>query len=311
MVGIPTDYLVTLLTIGGIYALAATSLNFITGYAGLVSIGHAAFLAVGAYTEAMLTIEFGLPFVVAFPGAILFGAVLGALLGLPSLRVSDDFLAVATIGINFIVVAILQSVDALGGTLGLGPLPTPELFGVSLAGTTFLAFTLVMLGLAAGTSWGLQHAWAGLALAALREDPQAAEAVGINTAGFKIIAFTISGAFAGLAGGLYAHYFGFITPESFAFLVSVDILVFAVFGGLGTVWGPILGAYFLYALPQALRVFENYRVVLYGVVLMFIIVVEPNGLMGLYRRFTDRTGPRTAQTEPAGNGGGRGGSGDD
>lgn len=278
------EYAVTLLTFGGIYAIAATSLNIVTGYAGLVSLGHAAFLAVGAYTEAMLVVTYDAPFVVAFPAAVLLGAVLGALLGLPSLRVSDDFLAVATIGINFIVVALLKASTWVGGTLGIGPIPRPAPAGIQFGDATFLAFTLGMLGAAVFVSWWLQRSWAGLALAALREDQQAAESVGIDTAGFKVIAFTISGAFAGMAGALYAHYFGFVSPESFGFLLSVDIMVYAVLGGLGTVWGPVIGAYFLYILPQQLRLFEDYRVVLYGLVLMFVIVVEPDGIMGLYER---------------------------
>lgn len=283
MVAITPDYLITLITIGTIYAIAATSLNIITGYAGLVSIGHAAFLAVGAYTEAILLLKYNLPFEIAFPVSILLGAVLGALLGLPSLRVSDDFLAVATIGINFVVVGVLQFSEFFGGTLGLS-VEKATLFGIVLEDAVFMGFALAMLGIAVGVSWWLQHSWAGLAMAALREDSQAAESIGIGTPHFKIIAFTISGAFAGMSGALLAHYFGFITPSTFGFLLSVDILVWAVFGGLGTIWGPVIGAYFLYNLPQVLRPFQEYRVVLYGVILMFIIVVEPDGLMGLYRR---------------------------
>lgn len=286
--------MITLITIGTIYALAATSLNFITGYAGLVSIGHAAFLAVGAYTEAILLLKYNIPFEIAFPASILVGALLGALLGLPSLRVSDDFLAVATIGINFIVVGMLQFSDFFGGTLGLS-VETPSLFGIALQDTVFMVFAVAMLAIAMAVSWWLQRSWAGLALAALREDPQAAESVGISTARFKIIAFTISGAFAGMAGALLAHYFGFITPGTFGFLLSVDILVFAVFGGLGSIWGPVVGAYFLYILPQFLRTFQTYRVVLYGLVLMVIIVVEPDGLMGLYRRASDWWTDRNAE----------------
>lgn len=296
MVSITPDYMITLITIGTIYALAATSINFITGYAGLVSIGHAAFLAVGAYTEAILLLKYNVPFEIAFPAAILMGAILGAALGLPSLRVSDDFLAVATIGINFIVVGVLQFSDFFGGTLGLS-VETPHILGVPLEDTVFMLFALAMLAISMGVSWWLQRSWAGLALAALREDPQAAESVGISTARFKIIAFTISGAFAGMAGALLAHYFGFITPTTFGFLLSVDILVFAVFGGLGSIWGPVVGAYFLYILPQFLRTFQNYRVVLYGLVLMFIIVVEPDGLIGLYRRASNWWTDRSA--EPA------------
>lgn len=293
------DYLITLLTIGTIYAIAATSLNIITGYAGLVSIGHAAFLAVGAYTEAMLIVKFGIPFVIAFPAAIILGAVLGALLGLPSLRVSDDFLAIATIGINFIVIAIIKFTPALGGTRGIGPIYAPVLFGVTLSSNLFLVFTLSMLGIAMATSWWIQRSWAGLALTALREDPQASMSVGISTAQFKIIAFTISGAFAGLSGALYAHYFGFITPESFSFLLSVNILVFAVFGGLGTIWGPVVGAYFLYILPQTLRVFEEYRLVLYGIILMVVIVIEPDGLVGLFRRASNWWNDRSDRSDIA------------
>lgn len=281
---IGVDYLVSLLTIGTIYAIAASSLNFITGYSGLVSIGHAAFLAVGAYAEAMLVLEYGLPFVVAFPLAILFGAVLGVLLGLPALRVSDDFLAVATIGINFIVVAVLKYSSFFGSTMGLGPITRPTVFGYTMSTIAFFGFTLAMLAVTMGAAWWLRRSWGGLALAALKEDPQAAAAIGISTARFKVIAFTISGAFAGLAGALFVHYFNFITPGNFGFLLSVNILVFAVFGGLGTTVGPVAGAYVLYLLPQAFRVFANVRIVLYGATLVFVMIVEPDGLIGIYRR---------------------------
>lgn len=278
------DTIITLLSIGTIYALAATSLNFITGYAGLVSIGHAAFLAIGAYAEALLLLRYGVPFFISFPVAILVGAVLGALLGLPSLRVSDDFLAVATIGINFIIVGILKYSDFFGGTLGLGPIPSPEIAGITITGGVFLGFTISMLALSLGVSWWLQHSWAGLALAALREEPQAARAVGISTPRFKIIAFSISGAFAGMAGALYAHFFAFITPDSFEFLLSVDILVYTVVGGLGSLFGPAVAAYGLYLLPELFRGIQNYRLVLYGVALVVVLLYEPDGLAGIYER---------------------------
>ena len=303
MVAFDFNYIVTLLTIGSIYAIAAVSLNFITGYAGLVSIGHAAFLAVGAYTEALLILRYGLPFVISFPLAVLVGAILGVLLGLPALRVSDDFLAVATIGINFIVVAVLKYSDFFGGTLGLGPITRPTILGYTMSTSVFFLFTALMLGLSIFTSWWLQRSWGGLALAALREDPQAAEAIGISTARFKVVAFTISGAFAGLAGALFVHYFNFITPGNFGFLLSVDILVFAVFGGLGTTIGPVAGAYVLYMLPQAFRVFEDIRVILYGVTLVFIMLFEPDGLVGLYRRFVAEDEPPEGQPDVAVDGG--------
>jgi len=296
------DTIVTLLTIGTIYALAATSLNFVTGYAGLVSIGHAAFLAIGAYTEALLLLRYGVPFLLAFPVAILVGAVLGALLGLPSLRVSDDFLAVATIGINFIVVGILKYSDFFGGTLGLGPIPSPELAGVSITNEVFFGFALAMLAVSLGAGWWLQHSWAGLALAALREEPQAAKAVGISTPRFKIIAFTISGAFAGMAGALYAHFFSFITPNNFEFLLSVDILVYAVVGGLGSLFGPAIAAYGLYLLPELFRPIQDFRLVLYGIVLVAVLLYEPDGLAGIYERAKAAVGDSRTTTTPLGRG---------
>ncbi len=282
------SYIVTLLTIGTIYAIVASSLNIVTGYTGLVSLGHAAFLAVGAYTEGILTVKFGLPFLVAFPMSILIGAILGALLGLPSLRVNDDFLAVATIGVNFIVVAGLKAWGFVGGTLGISNIPAPAIGPITLGDTGLFVLSVVMLAITVFGSWWLRHSWAGLALAALRDDQEAAEAVSISTARFKIIAFTLSGAFAGIAGALYAHYFGFLTPGNFGFLVSVDILIYAVLGGLGTLWGPVVGAYFLYIVPKLFRFVGQYRIVLYGLLLMVVIVLEPDGLVGLFNRARNR-----------------------
>lgn len=278
------EFIISLLTVGTIYAIAASSLNFVTGYTGQVSLGHAAFLAIGAYAEALLIVKLGLPFLLAFPASILIAGLFGILLGLPSLRVSDDFLAVATIGVNFIIIAGLKHFEFTNGTLGVGPIPMPAPLGVSLNTVTFLGFSLLALAVTAGTAWWLTHSWAGLAFAAIREDQQAAASISISPARFKIIAFAISGMFAGVGGALYAHYFGFITPENFSFVVSIDILLFAVFGGLRTIWGPILGAYLLYALPQVLRVFDEYRLILYGSVLLFIIIVEPDGVIGLKNR---------------------------
>lgn len=297
-----TSYIVTLLTIGTVYAIVASSLNIVTGYAGLVSLGHAAFLAVGAYTEAVLTTKYGLPFLAAFPAAILVGALLGALLGLPSLRVSDDFLAVATIGINFIVVAILRSWGFVGGTLGIGNIPRPTLLGVTLDNVGLFGLTVVLLGVTVFSSWWLQRSWAGLALSAISNDQEAAESVSISTARFKVVAFTLSGAFAGIAGAMYAHYFGFIDPGSFGFLLSVDIMIYAVLGGLGTLWGPVVGAYVLYIVPKLFRFVGNYRIVLYGLLLAVIIVWEPDGIMGIYDRIRSRMSGEIRPTATDGGG---------
>lgn len=273
-------YLVSIAIFASIWAVLALSLNILTGYAGQVSLGHAAFFGIGAYASAMLTVKGGWPFWPAFLAAILITGVVGAFLGLPSLRVRHDFLVLATMGINFVVVAVFKYVPFFGGALGIIGLKKPTLFGFTLRGTGFLMLALAYLLLTLWLSAYLSRTWAGLAFATVREDEEAAEVVGVSVPRFKIYAFAISAALAGGAGSLYAHFLGSVFPDHFAFVESIGIMSMVVFGGLGTLRGPVVGAFLLKTLPEYLRVVGDYRFALYGGILVLMMVFQPQGILG-------------------------------
>ncbi len=273
-------YLVSVLTFACIWGALALSLNILTGYAGQVSLGHAAFFGIGAYTSAMLAVKAGWAFWPAFVAALVLTGIVGALLGLPSLRVRHDFLVLATMGINFVVVAVFKYVAFFGGALGIIGIHKPSLFGYTLRGWGFLALAALYLVATLWVSQYLSRTWTGLAFTTVREDEEAAEAMGVSVARFKIYAFAISAALAGGAGSLYAHFLGSVFPDHFAFVESIGIMSMVVFGGLGTLRGPLVGAFVLKILPEYLRVVGDYRFTLYGGVLVLMMLFQPQGLLG-------------------------------
>ncbi len=274
------QYLISILIFCGIWAVLTLSLNILTGYAGQVSLGHAAFFGIGAYTSAILTTRYGWPFWPAFLASILVTGLVGGFLGLPSLRVRHDFLVLATMGINFVAVGVFKYVDFFGGAMGIINIPKPSLGGVVLRGEKFLLLVFLYLAFTIWLCYYLSRRWAGLALRAVKSDEDAAEACGVSVARFKIYAFIISGALAGGAGSLYAHFLGSIFPDHFAFAESIVILSMLVFGGIGTIRGALLGAFLLKALPEYLRVVGDYRYTLYGGILVLMMLFQPMGIIG-------------------------------
>ena len=263
-----------------IQAIAAYGLNVIVGYAGQISLGHAAFLGIGAYASAMLTTAGGMSFWTALPIVLLIVGTVGFLSGLPSLRVKDDFLAITTIGINFIVVALFQYTPALGGALGIGGIPRVYLFGTPLKAQGFFYLCLFFLALVMAISWFFTRTWAGLSCFAVRENEQAASSMGVSPVKAKLTAFVLGTLMAGLGGALYAHYMRFISAESFSFPVSVSLLSLVIVGGIGTLFGPLLGAIILGVLPEIFRPLVDYRMFLYAAVLLAMIRFRPSGLLG-------------------------------
>lgn len=266
-------YFVTLATLLLIYAILALSLNLITGLAGQVTLGHAAFFGVGAYTLGFLTMH-GVSFWLALLAAGGVTGVLGLLLGLISLRLRDDYLAIATIGLNFVVVALLLYLPWFGGAFGISDITTP--FGV--VGTSVLVLIVFLLVVAFHEK--LRRADLGLALLALRESESAAEALGVDVRRFKITAFVLGTFIAGIAGGLYAGYIGVIHPKDFGFTLSVTILAMVSIGGMGTLWGPILGALVLGGFAQAFSFVHNYQLFLFGLLLALVMRYRPQGVFG-------------------------------
>lgn len=276
-------YLYTVLTTLMINSIAVLGLNIILGYAGQISLGHAAFMGIGAYASALLSTKAGLSFWASFPMAVGISAVIGFLLGLPSIRVKDDFLAITTIGINFIVQAIFLYVPFFGAALGIGGIPKPKVGEFVFRGEYYLLIVSMVLLIGVLFSLKFHRSWAGLASEAIREDELAANVVGINPVRFKLMAFVLGSAYAGASGSLYAHFMGFITSDDFSFPLSVTFLSMLVFGGVGTIRGSLIGAFILGSLPELLRPLAQYRLLFYGLLLLLMLRFCPGGLASLIR----------------------------
>lgn len=275
-----SGYFITILITILIYAILAHSLNIITGRAGQISLGHAAFFGIGAYTSALLYTEASLPFWASVPLAALSSGIIGALLGIPCLRVRDDFLAITTMGINFVVEAVFLYLPFFGGAMGIGGINLPGWFGREMTKLEYFVMILIAFALLLLFDRRLGRSWIGLAWASIREDEQAAEAMGVDVVRFKVLAFILGSAIAGLAGGFYAHFLTFIMPQNFGFPLSIMVLSMVVFGGIGTIWGPLIGAVILGVLPEISRPIMEYRTCLYGILLMLMMRFQPEGLLG-------------------------------
>jgi len=275
-----SGYFITILITVLIYAILAHSLNIITGHAGQISLGHAAFFGIGAYTSAWLYGQAGFPFWLSVPLAAIVAGIIGAILGIPCLRVRDDFLAITTMGINFVVEAVFLYTPFFGGAMGMGGIDLPRWFGREMTKPEYAVLILIVFALLLVLDWWLGRSWVGLAWASIREDEVAAEAMGVDVVRFKVVAFVMGSAIAGLAGGFYAHFLTFIMPQNFGFGQSIVILSMVVFGGIGTRWGPVVGAIILGVLPEVSRPIMEYRTLVYGLLLMAMMRFQPGGLLG-------------------------------
>jgi branched-chain amino acid transport system permease protein len=262
----------------GIAAILALSLNLINGCAGQFSLGHAGFMAVGAYVSvSVTTVFFAGPWTQSPLGvgvAVVLGGIAAAfagyLVGLPSLRLKGDYLAIVTLGFSEMIRVVLLNIKQLGQARGIYGIPNEStFFWVYL----WLAITFVFL-------WRLLKSSRGRAILALRDDEIAAEAMGIAVSHYKVVSFTISSFFAGIAGGLFAHFQGFIDPQTFDFSRSVLVVIMVVLGGMGSLSGAVLGAFLITVLPESLRVFEEYRLVIFPLLLIGMMLLRPRGLLG-------------------------------
>ncbi|RJR33806.1 MAG: branched-chain amino acid ABC transporter permease [Desulfobacteraceae bacterium] len=275
-----SSYTITILITLAIYAMLAHSLNVITGHAGQISLGHAAFFGIGAYTSALLHTEAGFPFWLDVPAAAVVAAFVGAVLGIPCLRVRDDFLAITTMGINFVIEAVFLYIPFFGGAMGIGSINLPRWFGREMTKPEYLVLIILVFILLLLLDRRLGRSWIGLAWSAVREDEQAAQTMGVDVVRFKVLAFVLGSGIAGLAGGFYAHFLTFIMPSNFGFGQSIFILSMVVFGGIGTRWGPVVGAVILGLAPEIFRPIMDYRTFLYGVLLLAMMRFQPGGLLG-------------------------------
>ncbi|NIR29537.1 MAG: branched-chain amino acid ABC transporter permease [Gammaproteobacteria bacterium] len=266
-------YFVTLTTLILLYGILALSLNLITGLAGQVSLGHAAFFGIGAYTLAYL-MTLGVDFWAALAAAGAAAGLAGLLLGAVSLRLREDYLAIATIALNFVVVALLLYLPYFGGAFGISNIASP--FGSVGTGIMVLVAFVIVIVVHERIRWSDL----GLALMAVKESEDAAQALGVDVRRFKMTAFAIGTAIAGVAGGLYAVYIGVIHPEDFGFPLSVTLLAMVAIGGMGTLWGPLLGALVLGGFSQAFAFVQNYQLVLFGLLLALVMRYRPQGVVG-------------------------------
>ena len=250
--------------------ILAVSLNLITGFTGQFSIGHAGFMAVGAYLSAVMTVKLGLPYIVGILAGAAGAAILGFAIGLPTLRLKGDYLAIATLGLGEIIRITILNIPYVGGASGLMGIPRYTTF-------TWAFLLTVVTVLFIKNFINSSH---GRACISIRENEIAAEAMGVDTTKYKVVAFTIGATFAGVAGGLFSHYFYIAHPASFTFMKSFDILTMVVLGGMGSITGSITTAILLTYISAELASYPEWRMVIYALLLIVLMIYRPQGLFG-------------------------------
>jgi branched-chain amino acid transport system permease protein len=271
-------YIASLVSVIGINMILALGLNIITGFCGQVSLGHAAFYGIGAYTAAYLS-KLGVPLPLTLLAGTVVAGLIGIVVGLTSLRVRHDFLAVTTMGIGFVFLGFVRKQKWLGGELGIS--------GIPASGLDPVAYALLIAGAAMcviGFSIWLKRSWMGFTFDAVADDEDAARTVGVDVSVYKLTAFGIGTALAGLAGGLYVYFARIILPDTFDFVQSIAILTMVVIGGTGSVWGVVAATIGLTLLPEVSRAASDYRLLIFGAMLMLVMRFSPGGLAGLVRR---------------------------
>ncbi len=284
-------YTLGLTNLIAIYVIIVVGLNLFIGYAGQISLGHAAFFGLGAYGSAIATVTFGLPAWPSMFGVAVLVALVALLVGVPTLRLSGHYLAMATLGCNIVVHTIMLQWDQVTG----GPSGFPGIPSLSIGGFVFddevrlhyLLWSFALLALLLALN--LVRSGVGRGLAALAGDETAAAALGVDTQRAKIKVFVLSAVFASIAGSLFAHCYNFVSPDSFDIFASTDMAIMVVVGGMGSIWGSVIGAGLLTLLPEWIDIFENYKDLIHGLILVLILMFLPQGLMtGLYEKITDK-----------------------
>lgn len=283
---LPNNYYLTILILGCLHAMNAVGLCLLVGHAGQISLGHAGFYGLGAYASSYLSTTVGLSVGLSMLSGVALTVVVSILVGLPSLKLKGHYLAMATLGFGIILsILFTETVDITGGPSGFVGIPRLSLFGLELRkDVTLYRAVAVMLCLIVWLAFNLLHSRVGRALRALHTSERAAEAMGVDIARYKLLVFVLSAAFSGIAGVLYAHYLTFIAPSSFGFMFSVELIVMVVLGGMISVPGAIVGAFFITVLPELLRAFENIEVLLFGAILILCMMFLPDGMAGGWNR---------------------------
>jgi branched-chain amino acid transport system permease protein len=285
------DYFLHVLILIAIYTILSVSLNLISGYAGLLSVTHAALYGVGAYIAALLALHFHTGFLLGVACAAAGAGVISVIVAAPSLRVHDDYFVLATFAFQVIAFSVMNNwINVTGGPMGLPGIPQPRIFGITISSHwQFLILTGVFAIAAVLLVRRLVNSPFGRTLKAIREDEVFAQALGKNVMRYKLEVFVIGGALAAVAGTFYAHYITFIDPTSFTVMESIFILAIVIVGGSGSIAGSVIGAVLLVALPEALRflgmpssVAANMRQILYGALLVIMMMFRPQGMLGEY-----------------------------
>jgi branched-chain amino acid transport system permease protein len=279
--GMDDDYYYTLLNFIGIHTLLVVGLNLLLGYAGQISLGHAAFFGLGAYTSGILTATYGVnPWLALVAGLVVSGTA-AYLIGIPALKLKGYYLAMATLGFGIIIYIILNEAQGLtGGPSGLSGIPSLSLAGFTLNTPRRLYLLIwIILGLILALSANLVTSRAGRAIRALHDSEAGAESLGVDTFRMKLKIFVWSALYASLAGSLYAHTINFVAPSSFGFMFSIKLVTMVVLGGMASIWGSLLGAGALTVLPEVLTVFHDFEVVIFGAILMVVMIFLPRGLV--------------------------------
>ena len=269
-INVINSYYKGIITLALINIMLAVSLNLIVGFTGQLCLGHAGFMSIGAYVSAVLTQKAGIPFIVSIFIAAIIACVFAALIGYPTLKLTGDYFAITTLAFCEIIRIIIMNIDLVGGARGFTGIPRETNFTLAFL---FMVITVIVI-------YNIIHSSQGRAMLSVRENEIAAESMGINAFKYKMLAFIIAAFFAGLAGGLYAHYMGYIQPASFDFNKSIDYLTFVVFGGMGSLSGSIIATIVLTFLPELLRGLGEFRMLIYPLALILLMIFRPQGLLG-------------------------------
>jgi branched-chain amino acid transport system permease protein len=269
-----------------IFVVLATGYNLLLGFTGLLSFGHIALFAIGAYTSAILVTTFGAPFLAGLAAAATLTGLVGVAIAIPALRIKGHYLTLLTLALGEVIRLVIRGMEGLThGAQGFSGIPRPEIAGFSFRSAIALYYLLLFFAvLGVAFAWRVQSTRFGRAFKSVRDSEIGAEVCGVDTAVVKVIAFAISAVFAGIAGSLYAHTMRFISPEFFSLGLTITLLAMVLLGGRGTVIGPVVGAALLVVLPEALRFVKDYYLIVFGLTIWLCAMLLPEGLAGLLGR---------------------------
>jgi branched-chain amino acid transport system permease protein len=285
----PNNYYIQLLVYGVIFTVAAIGINFIYGFTGYISFAQAAFLGIGAYTSALLSVDYAWSPMLTWVAVIVISAIFGVLLGVPSLKLKGHYLAMATIGFTFVLQALLQNTKFTHGAQGINGIPAIAI-GPFKADTplSFFYVALIVTLILYLFQRNILKSKFGRAFLAIREDEIAASSSGIDLTKTKVVAFVLSAIYGGMAGALYAQFSSYISPDTFSFDQSIQLFTMTLLGGSGTLFGPVIGSFIVTFLPEVLRPVQDYYMAIYGLGIFFIVIFLPRGIVPVFNKWLEK-----------------------